>query len=57
MSNAFGNTFMDFKFHDDKAILPQVINLKNLVIKLNNENILVCEKFFSGAIIYKLSPS
>ncbi|GAV77272.1 UBN2_2 domain-containing protein [Cephalotus follicularis] len=46
--------FLDFKFHKDMEITPQVIDLENLRSKMNNENIGVTDIFLVCAIIYKL---
>ncbi|XP_020266455.1 uncharacterized protein LOC109841943 [Asparagus officinalis] len=49
--------FFDFKFEDDTEALPQVKKLENLVMKLNDEKIDLCQSFISGAIANKLSLS
>ncbi|GAV62842.1 UBN2_2 domain-containing protein [Cephalotus follicularis] len=46
--------FLDFKFREDMEITPQIIDLKNMRSKMNNENIGITDIFLIGAIIYKL---
>ncbi|GAV85832.1 UBN2_2 domain-containing protein [Cephalotus follicularis] len=46
--------FLDFKFHEDMEITPQVTDLENMRYKMNNKNIGVTDIFLVGAIIYKL---
>ncbi|GAV91467.1 UBN2_2 domain-containing protein [Cephalotus follicularis] len=46
--------FLDFKFHEDMEITPQVTDLENMRSKMNNENIGKTDIFLVCAIIYKL---
>jgi len=49
--------FLDFKFHDDTEVLPQVKELKKLIMKLKDEKITLCNTFIPGAIVNMLTPS
>ena len=49
--------FLDFKFKDDTEVLPQVKELENLVMKLKDEQINLCQTFIYGAIVNKLPLS
>lgn len=46
--------FLNFKFEDVKEILPQVKELKKLVMKLKDE-ITLCDAFIVGAIVNMLN--
>jgi len=48
--------FLDFKFDDDTEVMPQVKELE-IVMKLKDEKITLCNTFISGAIFNKLPPS
>ncbi|XP_020258544.1 uncharacterized protein LOC109834945 [Asparagus officinalis] len=49
--------FLDLKFEDDTKVLPQVKELKKLVMKPKDEKISICQTFISGEIVNKLPPS
>lgn len=48
------NKFLAFTFDESKQIFPQISDLENLFIKLKYENILICDEFLIGTIIFKL---